>query len=69
MNEKTGLLVYPVIYEDIPEGFRQIQLYGKGVFFIDKDMGMEYQEKMNSEDKEYAFWCNSIIPYVLNDKQ
>lgn len=68
MNEKkTGMLVYPVMYEDIPNGFRQIQLFGKGVFFTDKDEGWEYQEKMNETDKKYDFWTNNIIPYDIKD--
>lgn len=66
MNEKkTGLLVYPVIYGDISNGFQQIQLVGKGIFFTDQDEGWEYQEKMNEIDKEHVFWTNNIIPYVI----
>lgn len=65
MKEKVGMLVYPVIYEDIPNGFRQIQLFGKGIFFTNQDEGWEYQEKMNETDSEHAFWSNSIIPYDI----
>ena len=66
MNEKkTGLLVYPVIYTDT-SGLKQMHLFGKGVFFTDKDEGFEYQEKMNQKsDNRYDFWTNNIIPYNL----
>ena len=63
MQEKLGMLVYPVIYADIPSGFQQIQLFGKGVFFTNQDEGLEYQEKMNETDNKHAFWSNNIIPY------
>ena len=67
MSEKTGLIVYPVIYKEIPNGLQQFQLFGKGVFFADKNEGFEYQEKMNETDKEHAFWTNNVIPYVIKD--
>ena len=65
MDEKKGLLVYPVKYEIIPNGFKQIHLCGLGVFFTDTDEGLKYQEQMNAEDDGYNFWDNYLIPYVM----
>lgn len=65
MSEKKGLLVYPVTYKEIPNGVQQVQLFGLGMFFTDIDKGCEYQEEMNRSNHEYAFWTNSVIPYVL----
>lgn len=64
MGEKEGILVYPVIYETIPNGLQQFQLYGKGTFFTDIEDGMKFQEEMNRVDNKHAFWANCVIPYV-----
>ena len=63
----TGLLVYPVTYTEIPGGLKQVQLFGKGVFFTNMDEGCKFQEEMNRSNKEYAFWTNSIIPYICSN--
>lgn len=67
MRKKIGMLVYPVIYEDTPNGLRQVQLVGKGAFFTDQNKGYEYQEKMNESDNRYNHWSNYLIQYDVED--
>lgn len=64
MNNKIGMIVYPVIYG--LDGLQQIQLIGKGIFFTNQAEGYEYQEKMNETDKKHI-WTNYLIPYDVND--
>lgn len=53
----TGMLVYKVI-----DGHC---LFGNGTFFLNKDEGYEYQEKMNEMYKENGlYYTNQIIKYV-----
>ena len=64
MNDKYGLLVYPVSWETVSANtLRQNQLFGLGTFFINMDEGLQFEKEMNEKDSKYAFWTNSVIPF------
>lgn len=60
-NEKIGIFVFPV---KITDGLSYCPCYGQGKFFIDKDVGFEWQEEQNEkENGRYDYWTNQLIRY------